>query len=110
MDDIQDILYKLEDVASHGATDLCKHYLHFLTSEEARIRNKLFNWKDKEEVAYENVSKRLSFNVLHLPCFFPHKWLSNWVQTCLKLSFYEYTKRNRLFKNLSYNILLVFFN
>ena len=57
MDGVQDILYNLDDVISHGVTDLYKIYLQFLTPEEGTICNNLFNWKDKGDVAYESVSK-----------------------------------------------------
>ena len=66
VDDIQDIVYKLDDIASHGVTNLCEDYSHFVTPEEARICNKLFNSRNMREDAYENVSKRLYFTVYHL--------------------------------------------
>ena len=60
VDDIQDILYNLDDVVSHSVNDLYKGYLQFLTPEEGRICSNLFNSKDKEKAPYENVSKRPS--------------------------------------------------
>ena len=76
---------KLDDVSLYGVTNIYKDYLHLLTSKEGRIWDKLFSYKDKEAVAYDNASKRLSFNVIHLLCFFRDNWLSNCIQTNLKI-------------------------
>jgi len=43
VDGIQYILYNLDRVVSHGVSDLYKDYLQFLTPEERRICNNLFN-------------------------------------------------------------------
>ena len=47
VDDIQDILYKLDDVASHSATNLYKDYLHFVNSQRGKITQKIVQLERK---------------------------------------------------------------
>jgi len=61
LDYIQEIFYNLHDVA-HGGDEKFKNYLQCLTSEEARICVKIFNYKDANEDAYQ-VFHRETFNV-----------------------------------------------